>query len=246
MFKIRFFGVIIPTGEDRDVCSEDLIENISSSCFVAVALEKGWKFTYKEHAVPMLIFRDHFSWDYAKIAAQIVLTENYLDFIGDEEIRKKCIYWPKKRVCHFLYDPQGPKLLCLPFIARAPWWGVAEWGNDINFVDSNTHEVRALVDRISSREHILLRHHPAQKKGSRVHSLHPQSFAGEAISEVVFVGWTQGLFECLNNRVPAQIVLPRQFMSLTESGREYVQLLEQKSLVKFPNASASESYQNPV
>lgn len=231
LFRLRLFLKIVPIGVQSEICSEDLIENSSSACLVLVALQRGWRFTYKEHAVPMFIFKDHSSWEYIGVSSRVVLTEDYADHISDDELRSKCFYSKKNRRCRFKYDPKGRVLLCLPFISRIAWLAGDGWAQDMGFYENDLKGICELIERWPDSEKPLVRHHPKRSKGIPDESFPPETYDGSAVREVIFVGWTQGLFECLDAGVPARVLLPRPMRSLSETGQSYFRWLKGKGVL---------------
>jgi hypothetical protein len=239
LLRIRLFLKIIHTDQSKVICSEDLIENTSSACLVLVALERQWKFIYKEHAVPMFLFKDHFSWEYAKLSSTVLIAENYGEHICDEELRGKSLYLKRNRKCRFQYDPQGKVLVCLPFISSTAWLSGYEWTRDMGFYESDLMEIRELIEKWSAREELLVRHHPYKSKGIPPESYPRETYDGAGVREVVFIGWTQGLFECLDAGVPARVLLLRPMRSLNETGQKYFSWLHDKGLLHWHPESLS-------
>jgi hypothetical protein len=227
LLQIRLFLRIVPKSTRKEICSEDLIENSSSACLVLVAVEKGWRFLYKEHAVPMFLFKDHFSWDYVAVASRVALAEDYAQHICDEDLKKKGFYFKRNRTCRFTHDPTGRVLVCLPFISRVGWLSGEEWTQDMGFRESDLEKIRSLIDSWPVDEPIWVRHHPRKSKGIPPESFPPETYDGSGVKAVVFIGWTQGLFECLDAGVPARILLLRPMPSLNETGQNYFRWLQQ-------------------
>jgi hypothetical protein len=214
------------------VCSEDLIENTTSACLVAVALQLGWQFIYKEHTVPLFIFRNHHCWNYLKVASRVVLTEDYTDYICEKELREKCLYSPKNRTCRFEYDPNGKRLLCLPFFCTENSWLTGEqYIEGVVFRESDLGEIRDLIRKWSERGDLLVKHHPSRMRDLPIDKLPPETYDRSAVREVLFLGWTQGLFECIEAGIPAKIVLMRPMESLTETGRKYSSHLQERGFL---------------
>ncbi len=235
LFQLGLFLKMIPAQTGRDICSEDLIENINSACLVAVALQRGWQFTYKEHALPMLIFKDHFSVEYARVASRIILTEDYSEYISDEDIRKKCLYSAKTRPCRFRFDPNGSPVLCLPFISGMAdgmhWTGDSGFVRDLRYDARHFSEVLRAVSFVNRGGEALIKHHSCRSKGTSLENFPAETLAGAGVKEVVFVGWTQGFFECKDAGIPTRIILTRPLSSLTDSGRRYIEEFQRKGTI---------------
>jgi hypothetical protein len=237
LFEIGLFLRIIPPQNGREICSEDLIENISSAGAVAVALHRGWQFTYKEHALPTLIFKNHFSIDYARVASRVVLTEDYAAYISEKEIREKCIWSRKTRRCRFKFDPNGKRVLCLPFISGMAvgmhWTGDSEFVKDLRYDARHLNEIVRAVRFVKRGEEALIRHHPCRCKGVCLEDFPRETFDGSGVKEAVFVGWTQGFFECRDAGVPTRIILTRPLSSLTDLGNLYIEELQSRGDITF-------------
>lgn len=233
LFRLRLFLKMIRSDSSKQVCSEDLIENSSSACLVVVAIERQWEFIYKEHAVPMFIFRDHWSWDYLKVASNVILSEDYREHICEEELLRKSLYSPKNRKCRFTHDPDGKVLVCLPFIFGISWAGTEAWSKDTLFYESDLRGICRIIDSLARRENLLVRHHPLRSRGVSLENFPLETYDGSLVKEVIFIGWTQGLFECLGAGVPARILLMRPLKSLTATGERYFNCLKSRGLLSF-------------
>jgi hypothetical protein len=232
IFQVNLFMRLIPPNHDREICSEDLIENISSTCLVAVALERGWKFTFKEHAVPSLIFTDHPAWYYAKISSRIILTEDYIKYI-DREVRDKCLYLNTYRRSRFKFDPGGKRVLCLPFIFEKGWFGAEDYFKDTCFDRSDLGKIECIISQLLEQGDILIKYHPLHDVRIPLENLPRATFDDSAIKEAIFIGWTQGLYECMHAGIPARILLIRPLTTLTHLGKIYLGELERAGSIQF-------------
>jgi hypothetical protein len=244
-FQIRFFLRIVPKSTKKEICSEDLVENSSSACLVLVALERGWIFLYKEHAVPMFLFKNHFSWAYAAVASRVALAEDYGRHICDEDLKKKGFYFKRNRTCRFTHDPTGRVLVCLPFISRIDWLSGEAWTQDMGFREPDLKKIRLLIDSWPVNEPIWVKHHPLKSKGISPESFPPETYDGSGVKAVVFLGWTQGLFECLGAGVPARILLLRPMSSLNETGQNYFRWLQRNGFLAWHSSLAHEHKDYP-
>ncbi len=234
LFRIRLFQKLLPISSKNQICSEDLIENPTSACLVAVALEKKWEFIYKEHTVPMFVFRGHFSWDYLKVASRVILTEDYTPYICEQELREKSLYSRKNRTCRFRYAPTGKLLVCLPFIpAATSWLSCEDWIEEAKIRESDLGKIWELIEMCSKHEEVFVKHHPMTSRGVPIESFPAETYDGSAVKGVVFINWSQGLFECLDAGVPARIVFLRPMNSLTDTGKQYFKALEEKGLISW-------------
>lgn len=239
LFRLRLFLKLVPRDKSKQICSEDLIENSSSACLVVIALERQWQFIYKEHAVPMFVFKDHFSWEYLGLASAVLIAEDYAEHICDDELRAKCFYSKRIRKCRFEHDPKGKVLVCLPFISDKAWLAGDQWTRDMGFDESDLPEISKLIEALSANEEIEVRHHPRKSKGISVKHLPRETYGGGGVKEVLFVGWTQGLFECLDAGVPARVLLPRPMVGLNKTGQKYFSSLQDRGLVQWLNVPKS-------
>jgi len=239
---IKIFSALICATKPREICSEDLIENVSSACLVAATLRFGWEFTYKEHALPTLIFRNHISWEHARVASKVILTEDYERYIPDESIRRKCVYSKKNRRCLFAYNPKGKRLLCMPFVSGFAsgihWTGDSDYVRDLRFDERDCDALWSVLKSLSQNEEILTRYHPCRCEGVSLSKFPVETFDDSGVREVVFVGWTQGFFECVDAGIPVRIILTRRFVGLSEGGTEYFDALEKRGLLEYLSASS--------
>jgi hypothetical protein len=245
ILQIKLFMIAVRFMGRNEICSEDFIENVSSACLVAATLRFGWEFTYKEHALPTLIFRNHISWEHARVASKVILTEDYEGYILDESIRRKCVYSKKTRNCRFTHDPQGKRLLCIPFVSGFAsgmhWTGDSDYVRDLRFDERDRDVLRSVLKSLSQTEEILTRYHPCRCEGVSLSTFPTETFDGSGVKEVVFVGWTQGFFECLDAGIPARIILTRRFLGLSDGGNEYFHALEQRGVLEYILAASEVS-----
>ncbi len=242
IFQLKLFLSIVRLITRREICSEDFIENVSSACLVAATLRFGWEFTYKEHALPTLIFRNHISWEHARVASKVILTEDYERYISDESIRRKCVYSKKNRRCRFAYNPKGKRLLCMPFVSGFAsgihWTGDSDYVRDLRFDERDCDALWSVLKSLSQNEEILTRYHPCRCEGVSLSKFPMETFDDSGVREVVFVGWTQGFFECVDAGIPVRIILTRRFVGLSEGGTEYFDALEKRGLLEYLSASS--------
>jgi hypothetical protein len=237
LFQINIFLNLISAESHGEICSEDLVENLSSACLVAATLHRGWKFTYKEHALPMLIFQRHFSEELARIASRVILTEDYSEFISDPVIQKKSVFSAKKRGCRFKFDPNGSRVLCFPFISGTAegshWTGEAEYVRDLRYSTHDREQLLEVFSTLNRQEKTLVKYHPLRSRAVSLAGFPAETYDGSGVREVFFVGWTQGLFECRQAGIPARLILTRPLHSLTDAGRSYIRQLENRGELLF-------------
>lgn len=236
VFTFSLFRGILASSERPEICSEDLIENVTSTVLVAHALQKGSAFSYKEHALPVLIFEDHFSWIYSRAASRVFLTENYGEFITDTVVRESAVFTPKNRATHFTFSERGARVICLPFIvSSSSWMGGYAWEKNLILNENELCGLANALKRLVLQENWEIKPHPKKSLGGRsveeILDIKQALYQGGPVREVVFIGWTQGLYECLQYKVPVRLLMPNGFNGLTDGGEKYVKNLEKKGLV---------------
>jgi hypothetical protein len=97
------------------------------------------------------------------------------------------------------------------------------------------------VGTLSLKGPILLRHHPRKNKNVSLDKLPRETYHDSDVREVIFIGWTQGLFECLAAGVPSKVAFWRDLTSLSETGRRYISCLDKNGWVSLTQVVQNET-----